>query len=377
MSGKLRKREVGMRRLEPSVRQVRAVFSQEDRSKSTLLGLSLFLIAAAAYGGTFVGSVLAPDCYLRILTALLNSILIGMLFIIGHDACHGSLTPIPWLNRLLGRLAFLPGLNLYTSWEFSHNGMHHAWTNLKTKDPGYPPFSKEEFDALPRYRQRLERIYRTAFGVAIYYFVDVWWKREAFPSGSARPIREVAFQLDRLLVFAFLGTETWATFLLAYHRNGGFFPTAFMGAACGTVLGPFIIWNWIVGFLTFQHHTHPKVAWYGDESEWSFYRGHLQGTVHVVFPRWLELLLHNIMDHTAHHIDPKIPLYSLHECQEKLERAFPADVVILKWTLGQYFTTLSRCKLYDYKEHCWLDFHGNPTSEPIISRSERNGFDLL
>ena len=35
-------------------------------------------------------------------------LMIGALFIIGHDAAHNSFTPYGWLNRLLGRLVLLP-----------------------------------------------------------------------------------------------------------------------------------------------------------------------------------------------------------------------------------------------------------------------------
>src|SRR4029079_17404395 len=71
-------------------------------------------------------------------------------------------------------------------------------------------------------------------------------------------------------------------------------------AALGVAV-PFLAFTWLMGFATFQHHTHPRVLWYDDESEWSYFRSQVQGTVHVEFPRWVELLLHNIMEHTAHH----------------------------------------------------------------------------
>ena len=47
---------------------------------------------------------------LVILGSVLATIAIIRLFIIGHDACHGSLTDHDLLNRVLGRIAFLPSL---------------------------------------------------------------------------------------------------------------------------------------------------------------------------------------------------------------------------------------------------------------------------
>jgi hypothetical protein len=31
---------------------------------------------------------------------------------------------------------------------------------------------------------------------------------------------------------------------------------------------------------------------------------------------------------------------------------------------------MAKCKLYDYKNHCWLDFEGHPTSSSIIVNDE-------
>ena len=78
----------------------------------------------------------------------------------------------------------------------------------------------------------------------------------------------------------------------------------------------------------------------------------------------MELLTGHIMQHTAHHVDSKIPLYRLTGSQSCLESAYPQDIVVEKWTLATLGKTLARCKLYDYENHRWLNFCGKPTSEP-------------
>jgi omega-6 fatty acid desaturase (delta-12 desaturase) len=40
-----------------------------------------------------------------------------------------------------------------------------------------------------------------------------------------------------------------------------------------------------------------------------------------------------------------------------------------RFTFGLFWDTLRRCKLYDYERHRWLDFDGQPTSEPILRRA--------
>ncbi len=52
---------------------------------------------------------------------LATGLVISRLFILGHDACHQSLTRHRTLNRWLGRLIFLPSLTPYSLWEVGHN----------------------------------------------------------------------------------------------------------------------------------------------------------------------------------------------------------------------------------------------------------------
>ena len=69
------------------------------------------------------------------------------------------------------------------------------------------------------------------------------------------------------------------------------------------------------------------------------------------------------MEHTAHHVRPSIPLYHLKEAQDKLESLHGERVVHYKWSIKNHLEIVSRCKLYDYENHRWLDFNGNPTTE--------------
>jgi omega-6 fatty acid desaturase (delta-12 desaturase) len=131
---------------------------------------------------------------------------------------------------------------------------------------------------------------------------------------------------------------------------------------------PFMFWNCSMGFVVYQHHTHPEVPWFGDRERWTFFAGQVGCVVHVELPRPIELFLHNILDHTAHHVDPKIPLYNLPDAQKRLEAAYPEQIKIVPWTFGSYFHTLRTCRLYDYENHRWLDYDGTPTSEPIAFR---------
>jgi omega-6 fatty acid desaturase (delta-12 desaturase) len=69
------------------------------------LALLLFTLDAALY------SLCSVDVSLKLPFSILLGVLINRLFIVGHDAAHGSLTNSAFLNATLARLAFLRSLH--------------------------------------------------------------------------------------------------------------------------------------------------------------------------------------------------------------------------------------------------------------------------
>ena len=344
----------------PTAQTVRAAMPADRRTRSTQLGVAIFFANALLYIATFAGVLLIDGWGWKWLFALANGAVVSILFIIGHDANHGALTASPRVNRLIGRLAFLPALQPPSTWILTHNRLHHAWTNLKGYDPVYTPFSKKEYDALPQWRRWLERVYRTVPGLGLMYFIEVYWKRELFPQPGHRPRNRRAFEFDRAMMIGFLLLEVVTGFAVPYGLGA---PATAAAATAGlTVIVPFAIWNWISAFVTFQHHTHPRVAWFDQREEWAFYHGQVRGTTHVVFPLGANLALHRIMEHTAHHVDPLIPLYRLRASQDRLEEQHVPDVIVVQWTVREFLRTVAACKLYDYRAHRWMRFNGTYTS---------------
>jgi omega-6 fatty acid desaturase (delta-12 desaturase) len=288
-----------------------------------------------------------------------------------HDACHGALTPHGWLNKLLGRVAMLPSMHCYSVWDYGHNGLHHGYTNVRGKDQVFTPLSKEDFDRLPRYQRILQRLYRTSLGLGLYYLIEMWAHFGILQKHPVSEGRRREFFVDRLMVFIFLAVQVAA--ILMFSRVGavGTNFSAGTGAwlvAVGVII-PFLFWNWTMGFVIFLHHTHPAVPWYADVEDWSFFLGQVRSVVSVELPAPIEIVLHNIMEHTAHHVDPKIPLYNLPECQRRLESVYGSEITVVKWTFRGFYDTLKRCRLFDYENHRWLDFDGTPTTEKLCERT--------
>src|SRR5438045_2316554 len=145
----------------PTPAAVRAQLPGDAHHKSTLFGVTLFAVPFALWAATLVGIVVVPQWWAKLLLGLANGSFIGITFVVGHDAGHGSLTPRRWLNRLIGRVALLPSLHPYSSWTHTHNGLHHGFTNIKEKDPGFPPLSPEQYRQLPLWRRVATHGYRT------------------------------------------------------------------------------------------------------------------------------------------------------------------------------------------------------------------------
>ena len=96
--------------------------------------------------GVAIASLLIVESWwIKMLTSMVAALWIARLFVIGHDACHGSYTPSKTLNKWIGRIAFLPSLTPYSLWEIGHNLAHHGFTNLKGRDYVWTPYSPSEF----------------------------------------------------------------------------------------------------------------------------------------------------------------------------------------------------------------------------------------
>src|ERR1017187_5914764 len=105
------------------------------RRKSLALALTLFALDAAAYAGCCTALVVLHWPWaLKIPLSFLLGLFITRLFIVGHDAAHGSLTGHRLPDAIIARIDFLPSLHPCSLWQVGHNRVHHAFTNLKGID---------------------------------------------------------------------------------------------------------------------------------------------------------------------------------------------------------------------------------------------------
>jgi omega-6 fatty acid desaturase (delta-12 desaturase) len=276
---------------------------------------------------------------------------------LGHDACHQSLTPNRRLNRVLGTIAFLPSLHQYSLWDLGHNRIHHRYTNQRGLDYVWEPLEPAEYAQLPALKRWQYRFYRSPIGHLAYYPIEIWWRKMFLPRPSEIGGYRSAYVWDAVLVGAW--TAIGPALLLMLRRY-------WFGPEPWTALASVLVWGWAVPLLGFTlgmstviylHHTHPSVVWTkpGGEAEAASSAAQITGAVHVVLPAFLERTMHHIMEHPAHHARPGIPLYRLADGQAVLE-ARHADSIVQPWSLAFHLDTLRRCKLFDLQQRRWVGF---------------------
>jgi omega-6 fatty acid desaturase (delta-12 desaturase) len=326
-------------------------------TRTTLYPIALLAFDYALLLSALAGAVLLDAWWARLLCGMAAGFVIGRLFVIGHDACHQSLTPHRRLNQWLGRIAFLPSLTPYSLWEVGHNVVHHGYTNLKGFDFVWAPCTAQEFATLTPVRKLLDRVYRSGWAPGLYYMIEMWWRRMFFPSRAQMPTRRRVFLLDSLLVSAFGLVWIAGLAFIAGVTGQDLLPVL----ATGFVV-PFLFWCAMIGFVVYVHHTHTEVQWHAERAAWSRAQPFVSTTVHLTFPFGIGSAMHHIMEHTAHHVDMSIPLYRLKGAQSTLEHMLPGRIVVQPFSWSWYFDTARRCKLYDFERGCWTDYAGEATS---------------
>lgn len=357
----------------PAAAPQRRVVSQSARSclpplpppsaPSRWAGALLALCVVSVWAALFAGAVASTPWVAKIVLAVLCGTAAGLLVILGHDAAHGALTPWRIVNAVLSRLLFLPPWQTASGWQQAHRE-HHAFTNLKTHDDGYPPPSPAEWRVMSPSRRTLWRFKHTLPGLFLFY-LDVWWRRVIWPR-RPDPRRALVFRVDSILVLGFIAVQV--ALVLAFGRWQQATELALQTPASVAALFevvvvvvlPFVVCNWWVSAITLQQHRHLDLRWFEKLSDWQ--RGHdlVSGTVHLAWPRPAPWLLFNIFEHTAHHVDPQRPFTLLGPAQQRLATTMAVRAIVVEdrqpWRLRYLRHVLARCQLHDYGSGQWSRF---------------------
>jgi len=318
---------------------------------------------------------IAPIAWpLRLIASILSGTMIGVLFTVGHDASHQSLTPYRWLNDLIARLAFVPSAHAATLWDIGHNRIHHRHTNLMGADYVWEPMTPAGYAKASAVKRVFYRLYRSGFGHLPYYLIEMWWKKNVLPIAPETRVEWRRHLFDSAFVIVAQGGLIWAIVAAGARLAPEHSWTTTV--AFGWLI-PFLFWNWLIGLVIYMHHTHPAIGWMSQPNDWTIYRAAVAGCVEARMPGIIDRIDNNIMRHHAHHAHPAIPMYHLSGAQDRLLAAFPETMrlTILPATVA---ACVRACKLFDPDARCWRDFNGQATTPPLplpspmLSRETRN-----
>jgi len=343
-----------------NTKELRSAIKQYAKP-SNKLALFIFFSDLTIYTLAIAGTIMFESLLLRIACGVLAGLRIGTLFLVSHDAGHDSFTSNRLWNSIIGRIAFLPSFHNYSLWLIAHNRAHHQSPNIKDIN-SWSPLSKEDYDCLSKSRKMIEHLYRSPLGISFNYMVERWWKDKFFPYKRIIRQHNPSYFLDFILVFTYMITFTLALIYMGMqvtHTN----PLEVLLLA---LILPFLVSNFLIGMTVYQHHTHETVPWFKTQKERNAYASLEDITVHIKYPHWYNLISHNAMEHTAHHVDPRVPLYNLSKAQTVLCELYGQDLITMDFSLFNFLSTMNKCKLYDYENHLWLDFEGNSTSSKLV-----------
>ncbi|MEL7157092.1 MAG: fatty acid desaturase [Actinomycetota bacterium] len=308
-----------------------------------------------AFLGLVALSALLPGALADLALGVMIGIVSANLFMIGHDAAHNSFTHLPRLNAALARFCFTVNFHPTSAWRRVHHDVHHAMANDGAIDVVWrPPTVADYRRASPLGRCWL-RLTRSTSGFGAYYFRSVWWQELVAPlRWRDRTDRaDLAWLVAAATSMAALGVAT-----------GGW-----TGAAGLTVV-PFATVCFWIGFVTYFNHTHPLVPWYfGDAPAEG--PDPLHCTIRLYYPPVVGFFLGNIMEHTAHHVHPGVPLANLDKAQTRLGQLVGERAREQRWTPAVHRWIVGTCKLYDPVNHSWTQWDGRPTPTGVATPPRR------
>jgi omega-6 fatty acid desaturase (delta-12 desaturase) len=330
-------------------------------------GLALFFLEYLLYWGSIALVLFAPMPW-KVAGAIFAGIKLTAFVTLGHDAAHRTLVEGKMLNKVLACALLLPCVHNFRLWIWDHHEIHHPMTNGEHFD-SFTPYSKAEFDLLPRRKQLFERIIRApnVIGFGLHYLFQRMPRVRIWPT-AAVPARHHASawrHTGALAVYhaAFLGLLTAAP---------SFAPVTVAQALVLGFVVPLCVFATITGASLYVMHTHRSVPWFKGELDRRGDAAVEYCSTDMTLPAPLSKLVHHVFSHSVHHAHPGVPCYHVPAAQRRLNELLGERAVSHPLSFGHLFATMRACKLYDFEKHQWLDFDGKPTTAPMdLGRSGR------
>ncbi|KAL3840361.1 hypothetical protein ACJIZ3_024952 [Penstemon smallii] len=223
-------------------------------------------------------------------------ILMGTVWLIGHECGHHSFSDYQWLDDSLGLIIHSALLTPYFSWRISHRH-HHSNTNSLDRDQVHIPKTKHGRGPLAMYVDDspiLKIFLRVTIGWPLYLWFNLSGRKYDRFANHFDPQSPIISESERAQVFI---------------SNLGLLASDLFGLLICMYGVPLSIVNALLVTITYLQHTHASIPHYDDDaSEWDWLRGSLTtvdrdyGILNYVF--------HNVTNtHVVHHLFTTMPHY--------------------------------------------------------------------
>ncbi len=253
------------------------------------------------------------------------------LFVIGHDCGHRSFAKQRWVNDWVGHIMMMPLIYPFHSWRILHDH-HHVNTNKLGVDNAWDPWTFESFTTASPVMQRLYRAMRGSF----WWLASVaHWAVLHFDVRNFAPRDRKNIKISVSVVILF---------------SAVFFPTLYFTVGLWGIvkfwLMPWLGYHFWMSTFTLVHHTIPEIQFH-PEQNWAAVPAQLAGTVHCDYPKWVEVLCHDINVHVPHHISVAIPSYNLRQAHKSLMANWGEHIHLRRfdWQLMRQIS--GRCHIFD------------------------------
>ncbi|MGK9449999.1 fatty acid desaturase [Acidithiobacillus caldus] len=327
------------------LQDLRSTISPERYRRSSARALLWYGIDGSLYLLSIAGALLLPWWWAQILCGLVAGSAVAFMFVWAHDAAHGALFQSKRVSEILGTLFMLPSLNMYRLWAFGHNRVHHGFTSLVSLDWIWRPWTPAEYRAKSSWQRLLYRLERSPYGCALHYLLRVWWPGMVRFRADPKSRDKGAFFLAKMSTLLFFLLFSAVALVLS----------GWLGWFAAIAL-PFLVFNYYIALFVFLHHTHPDLPFFTDKEEWSQSIGQMYCSTVVRCSALSEALIHGILIHAPHHVDPRIPFYHLRGAYDDLRKHYAAYLHESRFSFALVRRIFRQCQLYDYENKRWLSF---------------------
>ncbi len=290
--------------------------------KSVALSVSAVILGYCAI--IFLPAYLLPFSWFFTGTALTG------FFVIGHDAGHRSFAKRRWVNDVVGHLFFAPLIYPFHPWRLLHDH-HHLHTNKMDVDNAWYPWYAEDFAKAHPLMQKMYKVIRGWF----------WWVGSIghwavlhfdLRNFKARDRNKALLSIGVVIAFAAIVFPA----LIATTGIWGFVKFWLI---------PWMVYHFWMSTFTIVHHTIPEIS-FQPEDKWNAGDAQLAGTVHCSYPRWIEVLCHDINVHVPHHVSTGIPSYNLRQAHANLKENWGEHMIERKFNWALVKSIANECHLY-------------------------------